>query len=174
MYFNLNRLRYSVNRNIELGKSTLISPEAKIQVLNGGSVIIGSNTEIHQYSMLFTYGGNIKIGDDCSINPFCVLYGHGGLTIGNKVRIACHTVIIPANHDYRDMSKPIMEQPESRKGISIMDDVWIGAGSKILDGVSIGKGSVVGAGSVVTKSIPEYSIVAGVPARIIKMRGEAG
>jgi acetyltransferase-like isoleucine patch superfamily enzyme len=132
---------------------------------------IGRRSEIFPYAMLMTYGGFIKIGDDCTVNPYCVLYGHGGLVIGNGVRIAAHTVMIPANHTFDDANCPIFEQPVIAKGILIEDDVWIGAGVCLLDGVKIGKGSVIGAGSVVTCNIPEVSVAVGTPARVIRQRG---
>jgi acetyltransferase-like isoleucine patch superfamily enzyme len=120
--------------------------------------------------MIMSYGGDIEIGNDCSINPFRVLYGHGGLKVGNSVRIASHTVIVPGNHTFENLNIPIRCQPETRLGIIIEDDVWIGAGCKILDGVRIGRGCVIGAGSVVTSNLEEYSIAVGVPARVIRNR----
>jgi len=99
-----------------------------------------------------------------------MIYGNGGLKIGNNVRIATHTIIIPADHSFEDLSIPIMLQAEKRKGIIIDDDVWIGASVKILDGVKIGRGCVIGAGSVVNHSIPDYSVAVGVPAKVIKSR----
>ncbi|MCB9079909.1 MAG: acyltransferase [Anaerolineaceae bacterium] len=120
--------------------------------------------------MLLTYKGEIEIGDNCSINPFCVIYGHGGVKIGNDVLIATHTVIIPSNHNFSSLDRPIRLQGNTSKGIIIEDDVWIGAGCKILDGVIIGKSSIVAAGSVVNKSIEPYSIVGGVPAKLIRKR----
>ena len=69
-----------------------------------------------------------------------------------------------------DLRKPIGQQPETRQGIEIGDDVWIATGCRILDGVKIGRGCVVGAGAVVTQSLPDYSIAVGVPARIVGNR----
>ncbi len=135
-----------------------------------GRISIGKRTEIHDYCRLETYGGLIIIGDDCSLNPFCVVYGHGGLRIGNAVRIATGCVIVPANHTFSDHGRPIMAQPESRKGINIEDNVWIGARCVILDGVRIGTGAVIAAGSVVSKDVEPMSVVAGIPARFVKRR----
>jgi acetyltransferase-like isoleucine patch superfamily enzyme len=117
-----------------------------------------------------TYGGFIRIGDHCSVNPFCVLYGHGGLTIGNNVRIATCTVIIPANHVFSDLDIPIHKQGTTALGIVIEDNVWIGANVTILDGVRIGRGAVIGAGAVVTKDVDPLHVVGGVPACTIKVR----
>jgi acetyltransferase-like isoleucine patch superfamily enzyme len=96
----------------------------------------------------------------------------GGVTIGNHTRIACHTVIVASNHNFDDVTKNIHEQGVNAKGVVIGNDVWIGAGVRILDGVHIGDHVVIGAGSVVTKDIPENAIAVGVPARVIRKRGE--
>ena len=162
--------RFLTKSNIFSKGSAKISKKAILDTEFGGFIKIGERTEIHPYAILSTYGGWIEIGDDCSINPFCVIYGHGGLTIGNKVRIAAQTIIIPTNHSFDNIQIPIMDQPETREGITIGDDVWIGSNVKILDGISIGKGVVIAAGAVVTKSIEDYSVVAGVPAKIIYRR----
>jgi len=74
------------------------------------------------------------------------------------------------NHIYKDPKTPIRLQEIRAIGIIIEDDVWLGVGSTVLDGVTIGKGSVIGAGAVVTKDIPPYSIAVGVPAKVIKKR----
>ncbi len=147
-----------------------LSETARIAVVKGGSITIGRSFGIGEYSMVQTYGGEIKIGNSVSVQAGCMLYGHGGLTIGHRVSIATQTVIVPSNHNFDSMDIPIRLQGDSGKGITIGNDVWIGAGCKILDGVTIGSNSVIGAGSVVTRSIPERSIVAGVPARVIKKR----
>ena len=79
-------------------------------------------------------------------------------------------MIVPENHIPGDINRPLYLSGSTRRGIRINDNVWIGAGARILDGVEIGRNSIVGAGSVVTKSIPENVTVVGVPARTIKAR----
>lgn len=158
------------NKPIVLDPTSTISLFSKLRLINGGSIIIGKESHIHDYAMVLTYGGTIKIGSHFSLNPFSILYGHGGIKIGNNVRIAAHTVVVAANHVFKDKKVPIRLQGLTTKGITIGDDVWIGANCTILDGVRIGNGCVIGAGSVVKKSIKDYTIAAGSPARILSQR----
>jgi acetyltransferase-like isoleucine patch superfamily enzyme len=158
------------SQRITIGDGSLIAPDAWLDGENG-QIVIGKRCIIHPGAMLLPYDGFIKLGDDCSVNPYTILYGHGGLTIGNGVRIATHAVMIPANHMYNDPEIPIFQQGVTMEGITIEDDVWVGCNVTILDGVRIGKGSVIAAGSVVTKDVESYTVVAGTPARPIKKRG---
>jgi acetyltransferase-like isoleucine patch superfamily enzyme len=147
-----------------------VSGKAKIDTFKGGTISIDSNTEILDGVLVITYGGDIKIGKDCSINPYTIVYGHGNTTIGNNVLIAGGCMIIPSNHIFSRTDIPISVQGKESQGIEISDDVWIGHGCSILDGVKIGEGSVIAAGSVVTQSVEAYSIMGGVPARLLKKR----
>jgi acetyltransferase-like isoleucine patch superfamily enzyme len=159
-------------KQVRLGDKCWIRRDTLIECDQPTSTIeIGKDTLIGPAAMLFSSQGHIRVGDHCSINPFCVLYGQGNLTIGNWVRIAAHTVIVTSNHVFDDPHKPIKTQGLTKRGVTIEDDVWIGAGARILDGCRIGKGSVVGAGSVVTRSVDPYTIVVGAPARVIGTRG---
>jgi len=169
----LLRIRFC-GRAVTIDPSSYVSWRSVIRTSGGGSISIGKNCEIHAFAMILTYGGDIAIGDDCSLNPFAIIYGHGGVHIGNGVRIASHSVIIPANHNIPLAGTPLYQSGIRATGIGIGDDVWIGSGAQILDGVHIGSNAVVGAGSVVTKSVPAHSTVAGVPARIIRDRVERG
>lgn len=172
---NFISLRALVERGLRpsLGDNVSIGAYAKLSNRGHGSIEIGDNTHIDDFVVLETRrGGSIKIGSNSGINAFSVVYGAGGVTIGNNTRIASHTVIVASNHMFDDRTKNIYEQGVSKKGIVIGNDVWVGAGVRILDGVHIGDHSVIGAGSVVTRDIPENSVAVGVPARVMRSRGE--
>jgi acetyltransferase-like isoleucine patch superfamily enzyme len=158
--------------SILLGQKVQIRRHATVDATSG-SIEIADGTILFPYSMVMSYpNGRIRIGRDCTINPFTVLYGHGGLDIGNQVRIATHTVVISANHVFSDPDAPIASQGLTKKGVVIEDDVWIGANVTILDGVRLARRCVVAAGSVVNKSFEAGSVIAGVPARVVKHRGD--
>jgi acetyltransferase-like isoleucine patch superfamily enzyme len=173
LLFFLRRCEFALRffgRPVEIDPSSWVSSRSNIRNCGGGRIKIGKHCEIHPYSMILTYGGDIVIGDNCSLNPFAIIYGHGGVRIGNGVRIAAHTVIIPANHNVSSDGKPLLESGFTARGIEIDDNTWLGAGAVILDGVHLGRNSVIGAGSVVTKSVADNTTVAGVPARAISSR----
>jgi acetyltransferase-like isoleucine patch superfamily enzyme len=160
--------------NISLGKQTRIEEFVRIQAgpasRPGEFVRIGDQCSIRPYAHIYALGGSVTIGRRCSVNPYSVLYGTGGLVIGNFVRIAAHTVIVAAMHRFDVRDVPICEQGSDAKGITIEDDVWIGAGVSILDNVRIGTGAIVAAGAVVVRDVAPFTIVGGVPARVIGER----
>lgn len=164
-----NALRF-FGRAVEADPSAWVSLRSVIRVNCGGSITIGKKCEIHPFSMLLTHGGRIHLGDNCSVNPFTIIYGSGGVHIGNNVRIAAHVIIVPENHNPGTDAVPLHRSGKTCKGIRIEDNVWIGAGVKILDGVSIGRNSVIGAGSVVSRSVQANATAVGVPARIVSTR----
>jgi acetyltransferase-like isoleucine patch superfamily enzyme len=163
--FFLKHRGVRIHAPVRLGKGVVIDPQ-------NGTIEIGKGTTIHAGAQLLGAGGYIKIGTNCSINSDCLLYGHGGLIIGDNVRMAAKTIVIPANHRFDELQVPIYRQGENRLGIRIGDDVWIGAGVIILDGVNVATGSVIGAGSVLTRSTEDYGVYVGNPARLIRRRGE--
>lgn len=115
---------------------------------------------------------NIEINDFSHIGENCQIVGDSGVCIGKYVMIAKNCEIISSNHEYSNYKIPIILQGirSYNQPIIIEDDVWVGNNVIILPKVKIGKGSIIGAGSVVTKNVEPYSIVAGVPAKFIKFR----
>ncbi len=165
-------VRFINRRQIWIGSDVLLKRECELlpsKELLEKSIIIGNHSEIHEYCVFRTFRGTIVIGEYCSFNRDGIVWG-GGVSIGNKVRIGPRVMITTSNHVFSDRERPIMEQGVDCGEIVIADDVWIGTNVTILSGVTIGKGAVVGAGAVVTKDVIPYTVVAGVPAKVIGTR----
>lgn len=114
---------------------------------------------------------NVKLGDNSGlgINSFI----QGPTTMGKNVMMGPDVVILTSNHKFDRIDIPMIEQGfRDKKRVEISDDVWIGIRAIILPGVKVGKGAIIGAGAVVTKDVPDYAIVGGCPAKIIKKRDE--
>src|SRR6185437_9532866 len=105
-----------------------------------------------------------------NIGAYCYIGCAGLIRIGSNVLMSPRVSLYAENHNFSDPTRPMKEQGVTREPIVIEDDCWIASHSVVLAGVTIGRGSIVAAGSVVTKSMPPYSIIAGVPARVIKSR----
>lgn len=123
----------------------------------------------------------IHVGDNVSLGVRPTLLAtRSTIRIGNDVMFGPEVTVRGGNHRFDLVGVPTrqvtdaMKRPEDDQGVVIEDDVWIGARAIILQGVTIGRGSVIGAGSVVTRSIPPYSVAAGNPARVIRQRFDAG
>lgn len=114
----------------------------------------------------------VTIGDRCLIGRGSGIVGHLSITIGNDVWTGHHVYITDQNHDYRDVTRPISQQSQPERAVSIGDGSWIGHGSIVLPGANIGRHVVIGANSVVTSSIPDHSVAVGSPARVIKRHVE--
>lgn len=133
---------------------------------------IGKGSKVHS-TVILRQGYNIEIGEGCLINHNNVLQAgkvDGKIKIGNYVHTGANVMIIAFNHAFDTREVPTIKQDYYDADIEIGDDVWIGGGSIILAGVTIGKGAIIAAGAVVNSDVPEYTIVGGVPAKIIKER----
>ena len=121
---------------------------------------------IEDYSCINNAVGAIHVGEYTRIGLHNTIIGP--VSIGNHVNLAQNVVVSGLNHNFQDPDIPIDRQGISTSLVTIGDDIWIGANTTIIAGVSIGKHSVIGAGSVVTKDIPDYCVAVGNPARVIK------
>ena len=158
-----------------ISKKASISSLADIEdSIRGSRIVIDDGAVIDSFVKIKPAGGmgDVHIGSNTYINSGCVLYSGNGIMIGSNVMIGANTTLAPTNHHYSDTKIPMRLQGfmDSKGGIVIEGDVWIGANSVILDGAVIKTGAIVAAGSVVRGIIPSYSICAGVPAKIIKHR----
>lgn len=127
---------------------------------------LGRRSVVESYCCINNAVGDVTIGDYTRIGIHCTLIGP--VCIGNHVNLAQGITVTALNHNFEDSSKRIDEQGVSTKPVVIGDDVWIGTNAVILPGVTIGSHCVVAAGAVVTKDVPDHTLVGGVPAKVIK------
>lgn len=154
---NLPGYKFGPIGKIGLRFRRLISPLLFVKC--GENVDVGRKIS---FSKEISLGNNSGIGDNA--------YFQGKVSIGNDVMMGPKCAFIADNHNYSNILIPMRDQGFQKGEIIIDDDVWLGYGVIVLAGVHIGKGSVIGAGAVVTKDIPEYTIAGGVPAKVIKRR----
>jgi acetyltransferase-like isoleucine patch superfamily enzyme len=161
---------------LSTGKNTILEDNVNINALSENGIILGDNVSIARDSILFCTGviaqkgKGITIGHGTGISARAYFSGQGGIEIGNDVIFGPEVKIFSENHNYADAELTIKAQGVTKKGVVIGNNCWIGAGAHILDGVIIGDGCVIAAGSVVNRSVPENSIAAGIPAKVIKNR----
>lgn len=148
------------------GKGSKIQGRTRMDVLPYNNFELGEYSTIEDFATVNNGVGDVIIGNRSIVGLSNVIIGP--VTIGNDVMLAQNIVVSGLNHGYEDVTISPKDQKVSTRPIIICDDVWIGANSVITAGVTIGKHSVVGAGSIVTKDVPEYTVVAGNPARILK------
>ncbi len=159
--------------HVVIDPTAMVSPECRLHPRDG-AIRIGPRCTLAAGTIV---QGNVQMGSNCSLQAGSILIGYGTrenpaglIRIGNNVRIAPFVQMIAANHRFSDVSRPIVEQGLEPAPIVIEDDVWIAGRVVITAGVTIGTGSVLAAGAVVIRDVPPFSLVGGVPARIIRSR----
>ena len=141
-------------------------------VIGKSQAKIGKGSKIHA-TVILRQACRISIGKGCLINHNNVLQAGksvGTITIGNYVHTGANVMMVAFNHAFDNIETPTIKQDYYDASIVIEDDVWIGGGAVIVAGVTIGKGAIIASGAVVNKDVPAYSIVGGVPARVLKYR----
>ena len=163
---------------IRIGDNTTIDDHAVLDAKgeHNQGILIGQNVYVGRNTILSCKEGSIILDDYCNLSANCSLLSETEIHLGKYCLLAGNCYLVAGgNHSFDDVTTPIMFQPSfSKGGIRVEEDVWLAAGTIVLDGISIGKGSVVGAGSVVTRSLPELSVAVGAPAKFRKNRGPAG
>jgi acetyltransferase-like isoleucine patch superfamily enzyme len=167
-------------RYISAGRNFIADDFSEIEGLSKHGITFGDRVTVGRFAIIrgsrqygaAALGEGLLVGNNSNIGPYCYIGCSGGIRIGNNVMMAPRVSIFAENHNFEDVMLTLKEQGIKRAPVIIEDDCWIASHSVILAGVTIGRGSVVAAGSVVTKSMPPYSIIAGVPARVIKSRAQ--
>ena len=168
----------SCKKKMRFNGSATIEDYVKIDALSKGGITVGKNFSIGRNSIiectgvLRELGENLEIGENVGIAANAFISVRGKLKIGDDCIFGPGLSIFTENHIFADLDNPIRLQGASRKGVTIGNDCWFGSNVTVLDGVNIGKKVVVASGAVINKDVPDFSIVGGVPAKIIKMRKE--
>jgi acetyltransferase-like isoleucine patch superfamily enzyme len=177
-----------VGRNVVIGKNVSIRNPRKILIgdhvvidddcvldakgQKNVGIVIGNNVVLSRNTILSCKGGSIVIGNNTNISVNCTLISESSVHIGANVLFAAYCYVIAGgNHGMDRTDIAVIQQDSfSKGGVTIEDNVWLGAGVKVLDGVKIERDAIAGAGSVVTRGVPPFTVVAGVPAKVVKSR----
>lgn len=171
------RVKIKSKNKVSIGKGCTIASDVFIDGLSkcgiriGDNVTIPNNTFIRCTGVVSDIGHGLVIGDGSGLGQYNFINAQGGVFIGNDVIVGPFVKFLAENHNFSNLDVPIKDQGVTRKGITIKDNVWIGASAIILDGVTIESGVVVAAGSIVNRDVPRNAVVAGCPARLIRYRG---
>jgi acetyltransferase-like isoleucine patch superfamily enzyme len=163
-------------RNLEIGPKCFVDDHVTIYAHQKatGSVRLDRDVRIYRWSVIelgngegsLHIGAHTSIQAGCNLNPFV-----SSIYIGENCMLAPRCALMPYQHGYADLNQPMWKQPMTSRGdIVIEDDVWLGVNAVVTDGVTIGRGAIVGAGAVVTRDVPPFAIVGGIPARPIGSR----
>lgn len=151
---------------IKRGKGSIIRRRARLDLIPTKKMILGYRSIIEDYAIINNGMGDIIIGDRCAVTSRVKLVGP--VTLGNLVTIGSGAQITGLTHNFEDVTMPIKDQGVTPNLTIVEDDVWIGGNSVVIQGLRVGTHSIVAAGSVVTRDVPPYSVVAGNPAKVIK------
>lgn len=167
-FFAISKIKWG--KFLRLGNDVHVSALSRHGVEFGDNVSVGAFSRIIVSTSFSNIGEKIKIGNNVGIGEFAYLGGSGGLEIGDECIVGQYLSCHPENHNYQNIEISIRHQGVNRKGIKIGKNCWIGSKVTILDGVEIGDGCILAAGSVITKSFPDNSIIGGIPAKLLKTR----
>lgn len=142
---------------------------------SNGGIEIGDNVIIGRGTVLSCKNGDIRIGRNANIAMACFIQSAATVEIGENTLIAAYAYVIGGgDHETARTDIPVLAQAQRVRGIRIGPNCWVGAGAKVLDGVTLGRDVIVGAGAVVTRDLPDFAVAAGVPARVLRIRGAGG
>jgi acetyltransferase-like isoleucine patch superfamily enzyme len=162
---------------VSAGRDLNLEEGCQIVGLSRRGIVFGDRCSVGRFAMIAptnTFGGEpgegLKLGDHSNIGPFAYLGCSGYIEIGARVLMGPRVTMIAENHNFDEPDLPIKAQGVEREPITVGDDCWLGAGCTVLAGVTVGRGAVIAAGAVVTADVPDMTVVAGVPARVVRER----
>jgi len=160
--------KISIGDNVVVDDNCLLDAKGE----SNRGITIGTGVFIGRNSILSCKNGDIDIEDGANIGFNCELFSASRVRVGKETLLAAYCYLIGGDHDFSDLSQPVLAQNRKSEGVTIGAGGWLGAGAKVLDGVSVGDGAIIGAGAVVRSSVPAGAIAVGIPAKIVGQRSE--
>jgi len=157
-------------RRMRLDGMLFLAPGVKLEIGRTAQVRFGRWTWIGHDTKIRCHEGEVRIGDKTVIGQECTITAYQHIWIGEQCVVADRVMMIDFDHSVAEVERPIRVQGIYKRDVRVGNNVWIGYGAQILRGVTVGDNSIVGAGAVVTKDVPANAVVAGVPARVLRMR----
>jgi acetyltransferase-like isoleucine patch superfamily enzyme len=157
-------------RRMRLEGMAFIGRDVRIQVGRGARIELGRWTWIGRGTKIRCHEGKVRIGAKTVLGEDCTISAYQHVSIGEQCIVADRVMLIDFDHNVAEVDRPIRIQGIYKRDVRVGNNVWIGFGAQILRGVSVGDNSIVGAGAVVNRDVPANAVVAGVPARLIRMR----
>ena len=188
----LRRLLYpcvlgAVGRGVVFGHGVVLRHPHKIRIADGvvvddlvvldakgttnAGITLGEGVFLGRGTILSCKDGDIVLGDRVNIGFHSEIFSGSRVVVGQDGLFAAYTYLVGGGHEFEDVERAVLDQPRSSAGITLGDNVWLGAGAKVMDGVRVGTSVVVGAGAVVTNDLPDGSVAVGVPAKVVRTRG---
>jgi acetyltransferase-like isoleucine patch superfamily enzyme len=160
---------------IRIGDNVVIDDNCLIDAKGdqNAGIQIGSGVFIGRNTILSCKNGDIVIREGANVGFNCEIFSASRVEIGAQTLLAAYVYVIGGDHRPDDPDRPVLEQARASAGIRIGQGAWLGAGVKVLDGVEIGDAAIIGAGGVVRESVPGRAVAVGVPARVLRVRGES-
>ncbi len=175
-----------VGRNVSFGQGIVLRHPGKIRIgddvvvddyvlldakgdTNAG-IDVGSGSFLGRGTILSCKNGDIVLGEHANIGFHCEVFSGSSVRVGRHALFAAYTYLVGGGHEFEKAEVPVIEQPRASKGIILGDNVWLGTGAKVLDGITLGSNVVVGANAVVTESLPDGVVAAGIPAKVLRSR----
>ena len=178
----------SVGRNVTFGQGVVLRHPHKVHLgddavvddlvvldakgsTNDG-IRIGKGVFLGRGTILSCKDGDIVLGDHVNIGFHSEIFSGSSVTVGRHGLFAAYSYVVGGGHAFERAEVPVLAQERTSRGVVVGENVWLGTGAKVLDGVTLGDNVVVGANAVVAEDIPEGSVAVGVPARVVRRRGE--
>jgi acetyltransferase-like isoleucine patch superfamily enzyme len=175
-----------VGRNVVFGHGVVLRHPHKVRIgddvvvddlvvldakgTSNQGITLGNGVFLGRGTILSCKDGDIELGDHTNLGFHCEVFSGSSVVVGHHGLFAAYTYVVGGGHAFEQGDVPVLEQERTSRGIVLGDNVWLGAGAKVLDGVRIGNDVVVGAGAVVTTDLPDAVVAAGVPARVVRPR----